>query len=201
MELFLLRHGETVWNREKRWQGRGDSPLTLRGIAQARACGEALQGLLRDRAGAELHASPLFRARQTAAIVAEILGLPRERQLSSPLLAECDFGAWEGLTPDDVRRRYPGAIEERSRSKWSYVLPRGESYAQVHERARQWLAELQGDGEVVVVTHGVTSRVLRGAYLALDPEAVLAVDVHPQDRIYRLAEGRVEAIQLSVEER
>jgi broad specificity phosphatase PhoE len=200
MRLFLLRHGETVWNREKRWQGRGDSPLTLRGIAQARACGEALRDLLREPAAAELHASPLFRARQTAAIVAEMLDLPGERQRSSSLLAECDFGVWEGLTPDDVRERYPGAIEERSRSKWSYLLPRGESYAQVHERARRWLGELHAEGEVVVVTHGVTSRVLRGAYLGLDPEAILAVDVHPQDRIYRLSDGRVEAIQLAVEE-
>ncbi len=193
MTLFLVRHGETVWNRERRKQGRLDSPLTLRGLEQARAHAETLRALI-DPEIIELHSSPLFRARQTAAILAEVLALPTARQFESILLAECDVGAFEGLTDEEVRERLPGVLEERRRNKWSFPFPGGESYADVHRRTQRWLAE-RGDGRsLVVVTHGIASRALRGAYLGLEPDAILALDSHDQSRIYRLEGGRIEVV-------
>ncbi|MCZ6463390.1 MAG: histidine phosphatase family protein [Proteobacteria bacterium] len=192
MTLFVVRHGETLWNREGRKQGRRDSPLTLRGLEQARAHAETLRGLR----GLEwqLHTSPLFRARQTAAIIAETLELPPDRQFESILLAECDLGEFEGLTDAEVRERHPGALEARKRSKWSYVFPGGESYADVHLRMQRWLGEGRGETPAIVVTHGIASRALRGAYLGLEPDAILALDNHDQSRIYRLEGGRIEVV-------
>ena len=73
--IYLFRHGETLWNRERRLQGQLDSPLTLRGIAQVRRNAETLQREIGDPAGLAMLASPLGRAWQSAVIVAETLGL------------------------------------------------------------------------------------------------------------------------------
>ena len=93
-----------------------------------------------------------------------------------------------------MRERLPGVLEERKRNKWSFPIPGGESYADVHRRTQRWLAE-RGDGRsLVVVTHGIASRALRGAYLGLEPDAILALDSHDQSRIYRLEGGRMEVV-------
>src|SRR6185295_4451751 len=75
-------------------------------------------------------------------------------------LAELGFGDWEGLTARDVQAKHPGAWETHEASRWTLVPPGGESYAQLLDRLKSWLAELQGD--VVVVAHGGVGRALRG---------------------------------------
>jgi broad specificity phosphatase PhoE len=83
--MFLVRHGETVWNLERRYQGSSDSPLTERGIAQAQAVGRCLR-LLHEAAFASIVASPLGRARRTAEIICEQFdGTPPELRLDDRL--------------------------------------------------------------------------------------------------------------------
>ena len=92
MAVYLVRHGETDWNIEKRFQGQRDIPLNERGLAQARASGQALSGL---RFGA-IFASPLHRACRTAEIIAGYTG--GAPVVTDPLLIERSFGALEGMT-------------------------------------------------------------------------------------------------------
>jgi probable phosphoglycerate mutase len=100
--IYLVRHGETVWNREGRVQGHLDSPLTTRGLVQARRAGDTLRGLIDDPQEYTLLTSPLGRARQTAAIVAEIVGWGSGACRQDPELREMSWGEWEGLTTEEI---------------------------------------------------------------------------------------------------
>lgn len=190
VEIWLVRHGETEWNVEGRRQGRMDSPLTPRGVEQARAAGRELRRLLGERPDVAIESSPLGRARVTAEIVCRELGLPESRIVVQPLLAELHQGAWEGLTPPEIDARLPGARAERERDKWSYAFAGGESYADVFERARAWLDALEPGTATIAVTHEMLSRTLQGVYAGYGREAMLALS-HPHGRILRLAGGAI----------
>jgi len=192
--IYLLRHGETIWNRAGRAQGRSDSPLTWRGIGQARAYAECLMREIPDPRSAGLHVSPLFRAWQTAAIVADHLGVSADDLRTSPLLAELDCGDWEGLTSPEMEQRDPAHFAARRDDPWGTGPPGGESRAQVHERARRWLAEEARMPVSIVVAHGIVSRVLRGAYLGLEPAAILQLQSHRHGVLFRLDRGRIDRL-------
>jgi broad specificity phosphatase PhoE len=198
MRIYLLRHGETEWNRLGRWQGRADSPLTPLGVAQAKAYAGVLRRELGDPASAWLVTSPLGRARQTGAILREALHFAPERCSESELLAEHDMGLWEGLGRADVDAKFPGEYARRDADKWSYVMPQGESYAHVHARAMRWLLA-QRPGEVlVVVAHGMLSRVLRGAFLGLAGPATLELPSHSHGQLYVLEASGCRVLEAEV---
>src|SRR5262245_54561599 len=120
MRLFALRHGETVWTRERRFSGSRDLPLTPQGERQAHALAEALAG---ERVAA-IYASPLERTRGTAEIIA------RAQRLSvivEPGLREMAFGDWEGLTRDEVEARWPELFDLWRATPERAVPARGES--------------------------------------------------------------------------
>jgi probable phosphoglycerate mutase len=192
--IYLLRHGETVWNRAGRAQGRGDSPLTWQGVDQARAYAHWLSRALPEGARVEMHSSPLFRAWQTACIVADGIGHDTGCLRISALLAELDCGEWEGLTAAEMEERDAARFARRREDPWATGPPGGESRSQVYERARRWLAEEPRGSVSVVVAHGIVSRVLRGAYLGLEPQAILELDSHRHGLVFRLDGGRVERI-------
>ncbi|MBI4759502.1 MAG: histidine phosphatase family protein, partial [Chloroflexi bacterium] len=102
MRLLLVRHGETDWNAEERYQGTTDVPLSAQGRAQAQALTSRMAGEVLDA----IYASDLQRAWQTAEVIAAPHGLPVRPE---PRLREIDFGAWEGLTFDEIRQRRPAA--------------------------------------------------------------------------------------------
>ncbi|MGH0035798.1 MAG: histidine phosphatase family protein [Myxococcota bacterium] len=193
--IYLLRHGETIWNRAGRAQGRGDSPLTWRGVGHAEAYGRWLARELEANGGDfELHSSPLFRTWQTASIVADHLAFEVDRLRTSPLLAELDCGQWEGLTAEEMERHDADRFAERRRDPWSGSPPGGESRSQVHQRALRWLESEPRGSVSVVVAHGIVSRVLRGAYLGLEPSEILELDSHHHGVLFRLFDGKVERI-------
>ncbi len=194
MTIYVVRHGQTVANRDGRWLGHSDSPLTDRGIEQSLAFAETLGSLIADRADVELQCSPLPRARHTAGLLAERLALEPGQCRVSPLLAEHAFGQREGLTEAEIEARFPGAQADRHRDHWTYVVPGGESYAQVYRRAAEWIGAPKAAPVTIAVTHAKTSRTLRGAYLGLDPASILSFK-HPQDRIFALADGEVTTIR------
>src|SRR5919109_4497125 len=99
--IILARHGETDWNRERRWQGHSDRPLNGTGRAQAQALADELAG----QPIAAVYSSDLLRAHETARIVADRLGLD---VVTVPGLRERRFGSWEGLQDVEVERRFPG---------------------------------------------------------------------------------------------
>jgi len=198
--IYLVRHGETTWNRTGRQQGHHDSPLTDTGIEQARAAGRVLRHAIREIQAACIETSPLGRARQTALILAEVIGLDLDAVVVAPLLAEHHLGAWEGLTRGEIDAQYPGAHQEREAHKWDYVVPGGESYARVATRARQWLASPRHAEITIAVTHEMISRTIQGAYAELTVDETLARS-HRQDRMYRLHAGRVDEISCQTQPR
>ncbi len=163
-DLYLLRHGETTWNRAGRWQGRLDSPLTELGEAQARAQGALLAELGLDPGRVAFLTSPQGRARRTAEIVAEVAGwtgdIAQDRRLS-----EIDVGDWTGLSRDEMRASVDLAPEAGFLALYA-LAPGGESFDALFARGRAFLADLEGPA--IIVTHGITSRILRAVALGLD---------------------------------
>jgi broad specificity phosphatase PhoE len=189
--IYLVRHGETEWNVERRMQGRKESRLTARGEGQAAAMAKLLSGLVAgDRPSSwRLVSSPLGRARQTASAIGASLGLAVE---IDERLAEIAFGEWEGQLRDEVAPLHPELFAGR---EWLVSPPRGETYEQVWARITAWLADQppEPDRRVIAVSHGVTGRLLRGAYASLSRHETLMQDT-PQDAVFRLAGGRIERI-------
>ncbi len=170
--LIFLRHGETGYNAENRLQGQLDIALNARGREQARSVGRTL----RARIGAEIEqleatgaffASPLLRARETMDIVRDAMGLKPGRYKLDARLKELSFGAWEGMTWREVEARDPKGVKARSRDKWSFAPPRGESYAMLAARLRPWLDGLTADA--FVVAHGGSARALMALIAGVPP--------------------------------
>lgn len=192
--IYLMRHGETVWNAARRLQGRKDSPLTPKGVAQAAAFGERLKALLLpDGAPCRFLSSPQPRAWQTAVLAVAGMGRDPGEIEHDDRLMEHDFGAWEGLLWSEVQRDHAESVARRMADKWNAPAPGGESYRDVAERAARWLADVDTGGVAAVFCHGVTTRVIRGLYAGL-PQAETMSLAEPQDRIFRLEAGRIDEI-------
>lgn len=150
MVLIAVRHGETEWNVQRREMGQLDSPLTVRGIAQAEALGRRLSGIKFD----ELYSSDLGRAIQTAEIIATKCG--KQVQLDAGL-RERHMGLFQGLTWAEMLEKYPADQEAYKRTGFYDAVPGGETAQQRLDRSVRVLttiAERHPDQKVVVVTHG-----------------------------------------------
>ncbi len=190
--LYLLRHGETEFNVEGRYQGQRDSALTPRGRDQARAHGALLETLIVEPEAWRVVASPLGRTMATARIVCAELGLPDGAIETDDRLKEMAFGAWEGLTLAEIQASHPEAWAARCAERWHYRRPGGESFALVAARVGAFLRDIQGD--TIVVGHGAAGRVLRGLYGRLSEDQIVALD-EPQDAIFRLTQGTIAPIE------
>jgi len=150
--LWLIRHGQTDWNIEGRYQGQADVPLNTAGLEQARQLAARLQGERFDA----IFSSDLLRARQTADILASRAGMaPR----FDPRLREIDQGEWEGHLMSDIIRRYSRQYHNRSRHPESARAPGGESVLEVARRvtaAVDGYARSYPGGVVAVVSHGLS---------------------------------------------
>ncbi|NQW11413.1 MAG: histidine phosphatase family protein [Alphaproteobacteria bacterium] len=198
--IYLVRHGETVWNRTGRLQGQLDAPLTRMGLAQAQAVGHALTGFLSD-APFHLTASPLGRATQSAAIIAETLGHRFEAIRWDDRLKEITLGDRDGYPGwAAMDRDFPEEAARRNADPWNYRHPNGESSQDVQDRVRPVLAELDALGGIhVIVAHGVVNKIWRGLYLGLPPEQTFALD-RPQNAFYRLEAGTEARIEVAIPE-
>lgn len=147
-DLYLLRHGETEWNAAGRMQGRLDSPLTEKGRAQA----VRMAGLIRDIQG-QRFCSPQGRAVETACIV-----FGGDDFITDPRLAEIDIGQFTGHLIADLRAAHPDIFAD-DRLGWYDRAPGGEHLAGLERRVAPFLASLKGPA--IVVTHGITLRMLR----------------------------------------
>lgn len=168
--LHLVRHGETDWNRSRRFQGHSNVPLNARGRAQARAAadrlaGEGLDGIL---------SSDLERARRTAEAIGETLGLP---VLVDPRWRERAGGVIEGASPADLAARYPKDWKDlRSGHR---AGEGGETNRAMRVRVLAAVGDLEGrfpgDARVAVVTHGGVIRILLQALLGVSVERIRAI--------------------------
>ncbi len=178
--IYFIRHGETDWNAQARYQGQADIPMNDTGRAQARRNGEALRPLLPDIAHADFVASPLQRAHETMRILRSALGLEPEDFRLDERLTEAHYGNWQGTLASDLPRLDAKGVAARARDPFRWRPQGGESYEDLMMRIVPWLEGIARDA--VVVSHGGVSRVLRGHILGLDLASVPRLDV-PQDRV------------------
>lgn len=187
--LYLIRHGQTEWNLKGRLQGGKDSPLTALGRQQAQAVAISLKA----RPPSLILASPLGRASKTAEIIAKALAISIEKD---DRLGELRFGAAEGLTLNEIDKRWPEFLSHRERDKWSTRWPEGESCADADRRISSYVVDtLKHHLEdanampLAVVGHETMNMILLGRLLDLDPSTVTRLG-QPNHVTYRI-EGRL----------
>ena len=146
LEVWWIRHGQSVWNAENRWQGHSDVPLSELGRQQARYLQKALQGVNFDL----VFCSDLMRAEETAR-----LALPDAPRVQERRLREMNFGDFEGLTRDEMSEEQRLFLADWLQDPIGLgTLPGGESLQQVRARVENWLEGLPTQGRVAVFTHG-----------------------------------------------
>ena len=185
--VFFVRHGQTDWNKEKRFQGHSDIPLNDVGRGQAMRNGQALRKELGDDPSIRFVASPLVRATETLEIIRTAMKLPPKRYAIDDRLIEIDLGDWNGKTPSEINTENPGIFEEREEDKWAFEVPGGESYAIASARTRDFIMTL--DSPTVVVGHGASGRLLRGYLGPWKREKVAHLPAR-QDVVYKLERGK-----------
>jgi broad specificity phosphatase PhoE len=191
--FYLTLHGETEWNRERRFQGQLDSRLTEHGVDQARLMGVTLRELIGDATGYAVVSSPLGRAQRTAEIICEALGIESRQIETDARLAEINLGSWAGMTRDEVVARWPTALDGAGRYDWYFRSPDGETLDDFTARVRQWLDDIARRDRIVAVSHGVTSRMLRGLYAGIAESQALTLEVS-RDVIFWLHDGLIDRI-------
>lgn len=152
--IFFVRHGQTQWNRERKFTGQADISLDTEGFAQA----EQLGRRLRKVEFAAAYASDLVRTEQTAAPLLQGRSLQLVRD---PRLREASMGVWEGLLYSEVAARYPEQIQQRMEHPASFTPPQGESLLAMQERVcasvHEMVARVPGEN-ILVVSHGGPAR-------------------------------------------
>ena len=161
MKIFVVRHGETSWNKEEVFRGRKDVPLNATGLRQAERTGL----FLADKNVSAIYSSPLVRAMQTAARISDVAGVSVTPDDSFTDMA---FGPWEGLSLTAVQATHPDVFETWRRWPHRFRIEGAETLAQVRRRARAGLRKAQerGGPALVIVTHRVVCKLL--ALLFLD---------------------------------
>lgn len=191
MDLILARHAETVFNAAARMQGHmAHTPLTRAGIAQAEAMGEALAAALGTRPDRDLWVSPSGRTQQTAAIVGEHLIVPFFAWRQDRRLLEIDVGQWEGRYYADIVAELGESIVCPDRRLFRVPPPGGEWFPDIAARLTDWLAELDHSRPALVISHGITARVLRGILVGgQDWQGVPVAADAPQGTVFHIKDG------------
>jgi phosphoserine phosphatase len=171
--IYLVRHGETNWNRQLRYQGQRDIPLNEEGLRQA----TCIAGYLEDEQIETVYSSPLLRAQKTAALIAEKHGLKPSLEHG---LMEIDFGDWEG-------RRYNELNEEEQdfAKRWFFnpdtiTIPGGESYSVFKKRVLEGYGRIrQMNKNIAVVTHAGVIRVIVATLLDMPAANITRLKLSP----------------------
>lgn len=191
--LYIARHGETVFNKVARMQGRQPhTPLTIAGMEQARAMGEALRDELGVKPDINLWTSSAGRARQTLALITEVLEMDYFTARSDERLVEIDVGYWTDRLYADIHHEI-GPFVDPFRRLYTQRPPDGEWYDDIAHRMASWLEELDEERPALVITHGMAGRVLRGLLLGGEGDPAIADDA-PQGTIFRIENGVERAI-------
>jgi alpha-ribazole phosphatase len=154
--LILIRHGETPYNRDRRYQGHRDTLLTRKGKRQTKEITIRLKNEPLDA----IYSSDLKRTRYTAKVVNRYHFLKIN---ILPELREIDFGDWEGKTHDEIQREWKGLLAKWEKGPSKIKIPRGESIKDLAERVRSTIEKIIGnhpDQRIAIVTHGGPIRII-----------------------------------------
>ncbi|HHW04090.1 MAG TPA: alpha-ribazole phosphatase [Thermoanaerobacterales bacterium] len=161
--FYLIRHGETLWNKESKYQGQSNIPLSDNGRLQAKRLSERLKEQKIDA----IYASDLHRAMETA----EIIAAPHRLEVfPTREMRELNFGIWEGFTFDEIVKRWPGEMERWRRDPYNERPEGGETMAELCCRTSMFLknaANAYPDKNILVVTHAGPIRALLSVILNL----------------------------------
>jgi phosphoserine phosphatase len=155
--FILIRHGQTEWNTVERFRGRADVPLNQVGMAQAEATGRRIADGYQPTA---IYSSPLSRAIRTAEAISQYCSLPIQMHFG---LIDIDYGHWQGLTPDEARRRWPDMLETWYSLPQLACIPNGETLSHLAVRTMSMIEELTArhfSKTVVLISHLVVNRVI-----------------------------------------
>jgi len=199
-QLYLLRHGETDWNVQKRLQGRTDTQLNDNGRAQAKRhgiqLGTELAKLFQNSPlntldlKSELNdwyfvSSPLKRCLETMEILLASLDLPNQTYDVSEQLLEISFGEWEGKSWDELRVAVPDLVQARFDNPWDICGPQGETYTELKSRVLNWYKSLPA--KTIAVTHSGPSRIVRDLVSPVKRDKILSL-TSPQDRFLAITQ-------------
>ena len=166
--LSLIRHGETDWNVEGRYQGQADPSLNSRGLEQARQLARELWSYPLD----VLYTSPLQRAAQTAKIIAGALEIPL---FEEPRLVEIHQGDWQTRLRSEIETLYPKLFRRWETQPWRVTPPGGEHLSQVQERVYAAVDDIllhHAGQQVGVVTHRIPIALIKVRFQGMDPDIV-----------------------------
>ena len=198
MEIYFVRHGQTVWNVEKRFQGLSDSPLTELGITQAKLLGEKLKDIKFDK----FYSTSLKRAYDTANY---IKGNRKQKVEIFDDFVEISMGDMEGIKQEDFKKLYPEQVKNFFFNQLEYDPSSfgGESFLEVRERVIRGLnkfIELNKNYErVLVVSHGATLKTLLH-YISGKDISTLSDEAIPKNTSYTIVKyenGKFEIIDFS----
>lgn len=159
--IYLLRHGQTKWNKEEVFRGQYDISLNEVGREQARALGEALR--LEGLKNPVFLSSPLSRARETAEIAANSIGLGKDHVEIDSSFLDISYGKWEGKTRKEVEKQYPKVYQTWVSDPEKVVFPGGESLGEAADRAEDGIyraAQENLEGDTVIVAHRAVNIIL-----------------------------------------
>ena len=162
--VYLVRHGQTAWNKEEVFRGRADIPLNETGRKEALLTGQYLKGVKVDL----VYSSSLSRAVETAEAIARHQG--KEVQILDGLI-DIHFGRWQGVSHEEVRERYGDLYRQWKDTPHLIRFPGGESLEEVRERALRVIYEAiqnHADETLVMVSHRVVNKILLCGFLGLD---------------------------------
>ncbi len=183
--IFMLRHGQTRWNAQRRFQGQLNSDLTDMGKSHAAAQGRLLGLVFEQFPDIDIYASPLGRVRETAAIA---LANHNRTAIFADALKEISVGDWEGLTALDIEAGWPDIFNASQTSTDLFLAaPKGEGYEALHKRCCGFLSSLNRPS--IVFSHGFTIRLLRKIVRGLSYEDLTGLD-NRQGCIYLIKDGQ-----------
>jgi probable phosphoglycerate mutase len=189
--VYFIRHGQTDWNAEGRFQGQNEIDLNDTGRAQADRNGRFLRELIRDPESFDFVASPMRRTIETMQRIRNAMGLAPDGFQTDSRLIEVHFGEWQGQRLADLKGKMPDVFRKRRQDKWNMVPPGadGESYQMLLTRMRPWFEQIS-QPTVCVAHGGILRAVFRLAGKLTETEAAnLGI---PQDRVLRLENDRLE---------
>ena len=185
--IYYIRHGETDWNAQSRWQGRMDIPLNEKGQTQADENGLRLAGVLGKNTDFTFISSPLGRARETMERIRKQLGLSPEDYQTDERLIEVSYGDLEGVSQPELKAENRERYYYRKQNPWTFRPEGGENNDDVLVRIRDWHKSLESD--CLVTAHGTVGRVLRYYLLGLEKDEAARFSF-PQDKVLVFHNGQ-----------
>ncbi|MGL1920792.1 MAG: histidine phosphatase family protein [Hyphomicrobiales bacterium] len=183
-KIYLMRHGQTEWNVERRMQGQLNSPLTAKGEAQAVKMGQILAREVTDPQNYAMFTSPLGRTLQTSELVAQNFAFAPTKD---DLLMEVFAGSWGGQLRADIIEQNQELLGGARTIPIMCCSPDGETHEALIARGKKWLDSLTG--QCIVVSHGQIGFIIRALYTGVSYEEIFTKG-DSQDGVYLLEKGK-----------